>query len=153
MDVKYMRYIVFVCKKHKNRSVLLTLPSDGENALGKVTICPSQLWRVPLGRALGKEFTKKIISLSSVAWEGTRQIISKKNNFFAECRLGEHSAKNFQKQIFVECLLKGHSVKNLQIKKKFILLSTKNFPKGNFISLPSASRRTLSKKIKLPRAK
>jgi len=122
----------------KNRSILVTLLSGGEMTLGKVTICktifPSFaeclqgghsaknfqkkifLCRVPLGRALSKEFffkknislpsasredsrqtiTKKNIYLPSASREGTRQRISKKNYFFAEYQ-GGRSAKNFQK--------------------------------------------------------
>ena len=88
-DVKYMWCIVFVVGKcKKNWSVLVTLPSAGKITLGKVTICP------PF--ALSKEFSKKIISLSSASRLCTRQRIFKKKN--PECLQVGHSAKNFQKE-------------------------------------------------------
>ena len=45
--------------------------------------------RVPPGRALGKEFPKKVISFPSASRKITRQRISKKNYFFAECLQGD----------------------------------------------------------------
>jgi len=68
---------------------------------------------VPPGRTLGKEF--QFISLSTASRQGTRQRISKKIHFFAECREIGHSAKNFKKNnFFAECLRVGHSAKNFE---------------------------------------
>jgi hypothetical protein len=79
------------------------------------------------GLALDKEFSKKIFRRVSGASTLGKKFSKKKENFFAECQVSGHSAKNFFKKIlcrvpdawalgiefskknFAECQKPGHS--------------------------------------------
>ena len=84
------------------------------------------------GRALGKEFLKKIISLPSVSREGTRQRIFflKKDNSLSSASGNGTRQRIFQtnNNFFAKCPPKGHSAKQPLVR---------NRRHGNF-SLPRA---------------
>jgi hypothetical protein len=57
------------------------------------------LCRVLFGKALGKEFSIKIVVFAKCPTE--RHLAKNFYFFFAECPAGKHSAKNFQKKYFL----------------------------------------------------